>query len=257
MNHLVNLAVGQTLAKVGEDVTELGSRDVTVAVLVKDLESLLDLLLRVSVDHLAGHHRQELGKVDCAVAVSIHFVDHVLKVSLGRVLAEGAHDCAELLGGDGAIAILIEQGEGLCGTAKTNKKIPGTDKGGGNGAGGVGREGAGGVDEERGVRTRQTTGERESDGGVKGARDTGIKISAAGQGRPGQDKKGRARQEQCKAEQGKRRREGKKRGLLATATKKSVFLFKKRHRRGDKDTVGVNGPSLILTVSSVSLTDRE
>lgn len=157
VNHLVNLAVGQTLAKVGEDVTELGSRDVTVAVLVKDLESLLDLLLRVGVNHLAGHHRQELGKVDCAVAVSIHFVDHVLKVSLGRVLAEGAHDCAELLGGDGAIAILIEQGEGLCETVKTNKQTAGTDKGGGDGWE-VGREGAGGVDEERGVKIRRTTG---------------------------------------------------------------------------------------------------
>ena len=49
----------------------------------------------------------------CTVAISIDLVDHVLKLGLGGVLAEGAHDGAKLLGGDGAIAILIEQGEGL------------------------------------------------------------------------------------------------------------------------------------------------
>ena len=41
-----------------------------------------------------------------------HSLSH-LKLSLGRVLAERPHDGAELLSGDGAIAILVEQGEGL------------------------------------------------------------------------------------------------------------------------------------------------
>jgi len=113
VNHLVNLVVGQTLTKVGEDVTELSSRDEAVAVLVKDLESLLDLLLRVSVLHLAGHHCQELWEINGAVAIRVDLVDHVLKVGLGGVLSQRAHDGAELLGGDGAIAILIEEREGL------------------------------------------------------------------------------------------------------------------------------------------------
>ena len=42
-----------------------------------------------------------------------YLVDHVLKLSLGRVLAERAHDSAQLLRGDGAVTILVEQGEGL------------------------------------------------------------------------------------------------------------------------------------------------
>jgi len=42
-----------------------------------------------------------------------HLVDHVLKLRLGRVLAERAHDSAKLLRGDGAVTILVEQGECL------------------------------------------------------------------------------------------------------------------------------------------------
>ena len=54
-----------------------------------------------------------LGEVDGAGAVDIDLVDHVLELGLGRVLAEGAHDGAELLGGDGAITVLVEEGESL------------------------------------------------------------------------------------------------------------------------------------------------
>jgi hypothetical protein len=42
-----------------------------------------------------------------------HFVDHVLELGLGGVLAERAHDGAELLGGDGSIAVLVKEREGL------------------------------------------------------------------------------------------------------------------------------------------------
>ncbi len=43
---------------------------------------------------------QRTAKVDGAVVVGIDLVDHVLELRLGRVLAERAHDGAELLGGD-------------------------------------------------------------------------------------------------------------------------------------------------------------
>jgi hypothetical protein len=57
--------------------------------------------------------REELREINGAVAISIDLVDHVLELSLSGVLAEGAHDGAKLFGGDGAIAVLVEQGEGL------------------------------------------------------------------------------------------------------------------------------------------------
>mmetsp|Transcript_5766 Transcript_5766/g.11783 ORF Transcript_5766/g.11783 Transcript_5766/m.11783 type:complete len:206 (+) Transcript_5766:195-812(+) len=112
-DHLVNLLVGQLLTKVGHHVTQLSSGDEAVAVLVEHLEGLLQLLLRVGVLHLLGHQGKELGEIDGAVAVGIDLVDHVLKLGLGGVLAEGAHHGAKLLGGNGAVAILIEEGERL------------------------------------------------------------------------------------------------------------------------------------------------
>jgi hypothetical protein len=47
--------------EIGHHVAELCRRDVAISVLVKDLERLLDLLLRVGIPHLTSHHRQELG----------------------------------------------------------------------------------------------------------------------------------------------------------------------------------------------------
>merc|ERR1719326_1945037 len=105
--------LGELLTEVGHDVTKLSSGDETVTILIEDLEGLLDLLLGVSVLHLAGHEVEELREVNGAGAIGIDLVDHVLELSLGRVLAEGAHDSSELLGGNGTIAILIEKGEGF------------------------------------------------------------------------------------------------------------------------------------------------
>merc|ERR1719217_1112082 len=112
-DHLVDLLVGQLLAEVGHDVAQLSRRDEAVAVLVEDAERLLQLLLRVRVLHLARHEGAELREVNGAVAVGIDLVDHVLQLSLRRVLAERAHHGAQLLGGDGAVAVLVEQRERL------------------------------------------------------------------------------------------------------------------------------------------------
>lgn len=38
--------------------------------------------------HLASHQRQELWEVDGAVAISINFVDHILKLRFSGVLAQ-------------------------------------------------------------------------------------------------------------------------------------------------------------------------
>ena len=45
----------------------------------------------ISVLHLSCHHGKELGEINGSVAISIYFVDHVLKFSLCRVLAERSH----------------------------------------------------------------------------------------------------------------------------------------------------------------------
>ena len=88
--------------------SQLSRADVSVSVLIEDLEGLLDLLLAVGVLHLASHHGKELGKVDGAVAVGVDLVDHVLEFCLCGVLSQRAHHGAELLSGDGAITVCIE-----------------------------------------------------------------------------------------------------------------------------------------------------
>jgi hypothetical protein len=40
------------------------------------------------------------GEIDGAVVIGIHLVDHILQLRLGRILAQRAHDGAQLLGGD-------------------------------------------------------------------------------------------------------------------------------------------------------------
>ena len=91
--------------EVGHDMPQLGRADVTVSILIKDLERLLDLLLAISVAHLPGHHGQELGEIDSAVAIGVDLVDHILEFSLCRVLAQRTHHGAKLPRGDRTVAI--------------------------------------------------------------------------------------------------------------------------------------------------------
>ena len=47
------------------------------------------------------------------LTVSIHLVDHVLQLSLRGVLTQRPHHRAQFFGGDGAVAVLVEQRERL------------------------------------------------------------------------------------------------------------------------------------------------
>jgi hypothetical protein len=106
-DHLVDLIVGELLTDAGHDMPQLGSADKAIVVAIKDLESLANFLLGVGVLHLAGHHGEELGEVDGAVIVGVDLVDHVLEFGLAGVLAEGAHDRAQLFGGDLSWALYV------------------------------------------------------------------------------------------------------------------------------------------------------
>merc|ERR1719329_2070341 len=112
-DHLVDLLVSQLLAQVGHDMAQFCCADETIAITIKDLECLNELLLGVSVLHLSRHKRQELGEINGSVSISIHLIDHVLQLSFGGILSQRAHHSSQLLGCDGAIAIFVEQGESL------------------------------------------------------------------------------------------------------------------------------------------------
>ena len=91
--------------EVGHNVPQLGRADVTVSVLIKDLEGLFDLLLTIGVLHLPGHHGQELGEINSAIAIGVDLVDHILKFSLCGVLAQRTHDSSKFPRGDRTVTI--------------------------------------------------------------------------------------------------------------------------------------------------------
>lgn len=49
---------------------------------------------------LNGRISGRTREVNGAVVVSVDLVNHILQLRLGRVLSQGSHDRAELLGGD-------------------------------------------------------------------------------------------------------------------------------------------------------------
>merc|ERR1719211_160116 len=112
-DHLINLLICELLPEIGHHVAVLGRTDEAVAVAIKDLECFDQLLLCICILHLPCHQRQELWKIDRAVPVGVDFVDHVLQLSLCGILPKRPHHGAKLLGGDGSVTILVEQGERL------------------------------------------------------------------------------------------------------------------------------------------------
>merc|ERR1712190_33755 len=63
-NHPVDLLVRELLPEVRHDVAQLRRADEAIAVAVEDLESFDELLLCVSVLHLARHQGQELWEIN-------------------------------------------------------------------------------------------------------------------------------------------------------------------------------------------------
>merc|ERR1712195_468691 len=65
-------------------------------VVIEQLEDLLDVLAGILLTHPAGHHGEELGEVDGAVAVTVDVGDHLLELLVLDLESEGAHGSLEL-----------------------------------------------------------------------------------------------------------------------------------------------------------------
>uniref|UniRef100_A0A2P2LAZ9 Calmodulin n=1 Tax=Rhizophora mucronata TaxID=61149 RepID=A0A2P2LAZ9_RHIMU len=87
-DHLIDFLICQLLPKICHDMPELSSRDEAILVLVEHSEGLLELLLRISVLHLAGHQIKELRKVNGPISVSINLIYHVLELCFSWVLPQ-------------------------------------------------------------------------------------------------------------------------------------------------------------------------
>merc|ERR1719198_274986 len=112
-NHFIDFFVGKLLTEIGHDMAQLCCTDEAITVAIKHLECLDELLFCVYVFHLPGHQTEELREVNGAITIGVHFVDHILKLGFSWVLAQGAHDCAKLLGGDSAVAVFVEKRKGF------------------------------------------------------------------------------------------------------------------------------------------------
>lgn len=91
----------------------------TATALALDDVAWLGIEEEVSFRQTFGHHIEELGSVNGAVAVSVDLRPDAGELGLGRgLMAEVAHEIAERLGADGAVAVLVDFGElllELCG----------------------------------------------------------------------------------------------------------------------------------------------
>merc|ERR1712151_584704 len=74
-DHLVHLLIGELFPEIGHDMAELCCTDEAIAIAIENLEGLNELLLRVRVLHLTRHERQELWKINGAIAIGVHLVD--------------------------------------------------------------------------------------------------------------------------------------------------------------------------------------
>ena len=72
-----------------DDLSQLVWRNVVVAVLVNDLESVQDLLLVLfHLRDLASHHAQELSEIDFPIPIFVSLRHNLLQLLLRRVLAQ-------------------------------------------------------------------------------------------------------------------------------------------------------------------------
>ena len=67
----------------------------------------------VRVLHLPGHQRREFWEINGAVSVGIHSVDHVLQLSLCRILIEDRMTVPNSLVVKVLVAIFVERGKGF------------------------------------------------------------------------------------------------------------------------------------------------
>mmetsp|Transcript_32998 Transcript_32998/g.109007 ORF Transcript_32998/g.109007 Transcript_32998/m.109007 type:complete len:213 (+) Transcript_32998:265-903(+) len=113
VDHLLQLLVRHVLAELLGHPLEVRERDLARVVVVKEAEGLEDLFSRVLLAHLLGHHLQELVELDRPRAVLVDLVNHLFDLLLLGLKAERAHRHLELLGIDSARAVGIEQVECL------------------------------------------------------------------------------------------------------------------------------------------------
>jgi HAMP domain-containing protein len=105
-DHVLHLLVVDVLSELLSHAGEVAEGDPGGVVVIEQLEDLLDVLAGILLAHLAGHHLEELGELNGAVAIAIDVGEHLPELLVLDLEAEGAHgslelaelDCARLVG---------------------------------------------------------------------------------------------------------------------------------------------------------------
>merc|ERR1711868_180837 len=113
VDHVLELLIVDVLTELLSHAGEVAEGDLVGVVIIEELEDLLDVLTGVLLAHLAGHHLEELGELDGAVAVVVNVGDHLLELLVLDLKAEGTHGGLKLTDVDHARGIRVEEGEGL------------------------------------------------------------------------------------------------------------------------------------------------
>lgn len=101
----------ELLADAGEDVAEIGDGDVASGFLVEDTEGIEELTVEGLWFEVLLHEFEESGKFEGGGEFLLG--DDVLELSLRRVATKRSHQDAELRCGYAAVAVGVEEGEGL------------------------------------------------------------------------------------------------------------------------------------------------
>ena len=86
-DHFIHFFISQSLPEITQNMSELRSAYVPVAVPIVDFEGLLELFLCVRALHFSGHHVQELGEINSPIAIRVDLIDHVLELRLSGALS--------------------------------------------------------------------------------------------------------------------------------------------------------------------------
>jgi hypothetical protein len=108
---LVELVRLELLADGGEDVAEVGDGDGPGGVLVEDAEGVAERAVEGLGAEVGAHEVEEAGEVEGRGELLLR--GDVAELRLRGVPAEGAHEDAELRGRDAAVAVGVEEREGL------------------------------------------------------------------------------------------------------------------------------------------------
>merc|ERR1719335_1859998 len=82
VDHLLELLVRHALTQLLRNALQVLEGDLASLIIVKETESLQDLILGIAVEDLVGHHLEKFFVPDGAASIIVHVSDHLLNFLL-------------------------------------------------------------------------------------------------------------------------------------------------------------------------------